>query len=156
MPTLCRGYGDTELEKYLVHSPLIVLGRAESCDITLGGGGVSRRHCQFIRTDRGYLIEDLGSANGTFVNGIRITGKKHLADGDKIVVMGHILTYRAADDLLATVTHAEGIAPLPKRSRKEPATMGVSPAELQRRLDKLFKEQRPGLEDGSDAPRAER
>jgi pSer/pThr/pTyr-binding forkhead associated (FHA) protein len=154
MPTLCRGYGETVLQKYLIRSPQVVLGREGSCDIRLGGGGVSRRHCQFVRTDRGYVLEDLGSANGTFVNGTQITGRELLADGDKIVVMGHILTYRTADDLLEAVNQAEGIPRVPTTTvAKEPATMGVSPAELKRRLDKIFKEQRHGFEDEPDAPR---
>ncbi|WP_052692099.1 FHA domain-containing protein [Teredinibacter purpureus] len=60
-----------------------VLGRAKECDISLGVAHLSRKHARLKVSDRGLLIEDLQSANGTFVNGQRITSAV-LKPGDQV------------------------------------------------------------------------
>lgn len=62
----------------------ITLGRDIINDITISDPEVSRQHCQFIKTDDGYTIEDLNSTNGTFVNGKKLTGTQALKRGDRI------------------------------------------------------------------------
>jgi len=59
-----------------------VLGRDESCDIPLTGEGISRRHAQISRRGAALVLEDLGSSNGTWVNGHRIAGPVALRAGD--------------------------------------------------------------------------
>lgn len=59
----------------------MVIGRAESSHIPLDGRGVSRRHAVIRRTAQGCTLTD-ESANGTFVNGARVTGQRLLAAGD--------------------------------------------------------------------------
>ena len=60
----------------------MVIGRQSDCNIPLNDQNVSRRHAE-IRPGRGaYVITDLGSTNGTMVNGTRITGEQRLSDGD--------------------------------------------------------------------------
>ena len=49
-----------------------VLGRAESADIRLDHGSVSRQHCQFWKETEALFVEDCDSTNGTWVNGERI------------------------------------------------------------------------------------
>src|SRR5262245_57631912 len=69
-----------------------VIGRSPSCRILLEGPGVSRRHARIIITaDDEVMIEDLGSANGVFVNGERIGGAQVLAEGDWLTIGGHSL-----------------------------------------------------------------
>ncbi len=51
----------------------VVVGSEKSCDLCLSDEGVSRRHFEIIPQTTGYLIRDLGSMNGTFLRGIRIT-----------------------------------------------------------------------------------
>ncbi len=75
------------------HHPLdqevTVIGRDRSQPVCLPVAAVSRAHAQIERTGRGYLVRDLGSRNGTFVNGDRVGGEGHpLRDGDRIVIAG--------------------------------------------------------------------
>ncbi|MCA9592746.1 MAG: diguanylate cyclase [Myxococcales bacterium] len=57
------------------------LGRHPTCTVVFADDGVSRRHARIVRDGDGYLLEDLGSANGTFVAGERVE-RHRLADGD--------------------------------------------------------------------------
>ena len=63
--------GEVFGRSYHLLSPTVI-GRAPECDITLSATGLSRRHARLRPTFDGLAIEDLRSANGTFVNGKRI------------------------------------------------------------------------------------
>jgi pSer/pThr/pTyr-binding forkhead associated (FHA) protein len=63
----------------------LVVGRHPSCNLVFPGAKVSRRHARFSAA-AGVSVEDLGSANGVFVNGARVEGKVRLAIGDRVVV----------------------------------------------------------------------
>ena len=52
----------------------IVIGRGAECDVVIKDPKASRRHCQLTRKESAFVLEDLGSRNGTFVNGERIKG----------------------------------------------------------------------------------
>jgi len=57
------------------------VGRGQDCDVWVNDDGISRKHARLVPQGRGYLVEDTGSANGTFVAGQRI--RRHvLQDGD--------------------------------------------------------------------------
>jgi len=64
----------------------VTIGRLAGCDIQIDDKRVSREHARlwFDPVQRRYLIADLGSANGTSVNGVRLKGEELLADGDEI------------------------------------------------------------------------
>jgi pSer/pThr/pTyr-binding forkhead associated (FHA) protein len=62
---------------------LTVIGRASECDISLAAAHLSRRHAQIQVVEGGLLVKDLGSANGTFINGQRIT-EGRAKKGDEI------------------------------------------------------------------------
>jgi len=62
-----------------------VLGRSPQCDIVIGEAAVSRQHCEIVWEYVQYLVRDLGSANGTFVNGQPIT-EVALRNGDLIEI----------------------------------------------------------------------
>jgi pSer/pThr/pTyr-binding forkhead associated (FHA) protein len=51
----------------------VVIGRGVECDVVIKDLKASRRHCQLTRQPEGFLLEDLGSRNGTLVNGVKIT-----------------------------------------------------------------------------------
>lgn len=62
----------------------VIVGRGADCDLALGDPYLSRRHARLRVTDSSARIEDLGSANGTLVNGVRIAETVELGDGDVI------------------------------------------------------------------------
>lgn len=59
------------------------VGRSQECELWLSDDGVSRKHASLIREGNHYVVEDEGSANGTFIGGTRIT-RHELNDGDVI------------------------------------------------------------------------
>lgn len=63
-----------------------LIGRAEECDIRPLSEEVSRRHCAVLAGPDAVWVEDLGSRNGTFVNGARIQAKTQVTDGDALRV----------------------------------------------------------------------
>jgi hypothetical protein len=82
------------LERFALDRDSIVLGRRTANDITLADSEVSRRHARVEATKTGYSIHDLGSMNGTLVNGRRIAAPQPLADGDLIVLGQSRLRFR--------------------------------------------------------------
>jgi hypothetical protein len=62
----------------------VVLGREEGVDISLRDPEVSRQHARVSWQSGTYVLEDLGSTNGTFLNGMQITGQRPLRPGDSI------------------------------------------------------------------------
>lgn len=83
-----------------------VVGRAPDVAIPIDLPGVSRCHARIAVAGREATIEDLGSKNGTLVNGQRISTPIRLTDGDEIRVGGAILTFRIASGATATATIA--------------------------------------------------
>ena len=71
-----------------------VIGRAQECDLVVAEAQVSSHHCRLTHQADGFLLEDLGSTNGTFVNGERITSQR-LNDGDRVNVGRTALIFRA-------------------------------------------------------------
>lgn len=72
-------------EKWLLTEPVTVIGRGSEADITVPDSGVSRRHLELRVTPTGVIATDLGSTNGTFVEGHRIDAAT-LVDGNQIVI----------------------------------------------------------------------
>jgi len=63
-----------------------VFGRGAECHIRPNSEWVSRQHCQLLVTSDAASIRDLGSRNGTLINGERVVGERGLADGDQIQI----------------------------------------------------------------------
>jgi hypothetical protein len=76
---------DGERRSFSVVRNMTVIGRREDCDLRIPVGDVSRKHCRLVRTDDGIRIEDLGSSNGTHVNGQRIQ-ESDLNAGDVVSI----------------------------------------------------------------------
>ena len=87
------------------------IGRLSPCEIVLKGGMISRKHAMLQSTETGeFSVIDLGSRNGTFHNGTRISAPASVKDGDEICVGEHHLIFRgparpaASDDESSTGT----------------------------------------------------
>lgn len=76
----------------------VILGREETCDIVIQDAEVSRRHCQISWEGNAYVIQDLGSTNGTFVNGSQITVPRVLTNGDTIGLGQTTLIFESQED----------------------------------------------------------
>ncbi|MDR1825260.1 MAG: DUF3662 and FHA domain-containing protein [Bifidobacteriaceae bacterium] len=76
---------DIDGQRYLLTGPVTVIGRGSDADIIVEDTGVSRRHVEIRLTPDGPVATDLGSTNGTFVEGHRITNAL-LVDGNTITV----------------------------------------------------------------------
>jgi len=73
----------------------VVLGRSQECEIRLADPNVSRRHAEVRQEDATYWLVDLGSTNGTLVNGERVE-RVRLSDGDRITVGETVAVFRRA------------------------------------------------------------
>src|SRR5436190_23824555 len=94
--------------------PECVLGRAPDVDFVLEDVGISRRHCRVRPEGAGFVVEDLGSRNGTLVNGNRV--QLHaLVDGDVLRTGGVEMVFRsdAVAAPAAVVTAVAAPAPVP-------------------------------------------
>ncbi len=68
-----------------INKDIMTIGRDVSCDILLNNDLVSRKHAELTRITDGYLLRDLGSTNGIFINGQRVQ-EKFLNPGDMITI----------------------------------------------------------------------
>jgi len=79
-----------------------MIGRNESCDLTIESARVSREHLKIDLGPSGYFVQDLGSTNGSFVNGVKIK-EAPLADGDLLTVANYGLIFHVPKDASRTV-----------------------------------------------------
>src|SRR5438105_7200328 len=73
-----------------------VLGRSTTASVRLADREVSRKHSQIDREGEQYVLRDLGSSNGTFINGKRIFAPTELKDGDEVVIGTSKMEFRLA------------------------------------------------------------
>jgi hypothetical protein len=112
---------------YELNKDIITVGRDITNDIVINDPEVSRHHMRFTRGAGGYTLEDLGSTNGTFINGQRLTGAKPLSNGDMIglgetVTLGYEVSNpaRAMDAAPA----AQPASPYARQAPPAPAATG--------------------------------
>lgn len=92
-PNLSIVQGVEPGKKYPLTEQRSVIGRSADCEVALDVAAVSRRHAVVVREGEDYLLEDLGSRNGTYLNGIRIASSEKLSHGDRIVVCDQELSF---------------------------------------------------------------
>jgi pSer/pThr/pTyr-binding forkhead associated (FHA) protein len=87
------------------------IGRAPDCDIVFTDREVSRHHARVVRKDERHVLADLGSKNGTLVNGARIEGATPLRDGDEITIPPRVrLRFVDLDATVSVVVRSRGLA----------------------------------------------
>ncbi|MDB4989816.1 MAG: domain containing protein [Myxococcaceae bacterium] len=77
----------------------VTIGRVPGNDVVLPKGNVSKRHSRIVLKDNRFIVVDLKSTNGTFVNGRKITSPLVVKEGDKIYVGDYVLTLEGAPAL---------------------------------------------------------
>ncbi|HNX45814.1 MAG TPA: FHA domain-containing protein [Anaerolineaceae bacterium] len=82
-PVLVANLGLMDGQQWLL-SDHVVIGRDAGSDIVVADRQVSRRHARVEITGQGAILEDLGSKNGTFLNGQKVEGRVRLSEGDEI------------------------------------------------------------------------
>lgn len=71
-------------KEFVFEQESVLIGRATECDVVLLDAGISRRHCRIFTEGGRFYVEDMGSANGTHLNGLPITKRSILSDGDQV------------------------------------------------------------------------
>ena len=80
---------------YKIDREVMIIGRNPDCDLVLEPKSVSRRHAAVVHRNGEYVLKDIGSTRGTYVNGLRLTQPVVLKNGN-IVQLGEIhLTFKA-------------------------------------------------------------
>ena len=80
-------------KSFFINKESNVLGRELTADISISDTSISRRHTEFRTNDKGIIVVDLGSMNGTFVNDQKLEGSVELKDGDLIRCGATILKF---------------------------------------------------------------
>jgi DNA-binding response OmpR family regulator len=86
IPILIGQSGPVTGQRWVLSKAEAVIGRDAGCDIIIPDRQVSRRHATLRRVEGGFELMDLGSKNGTHLNGAPLTGSQRLQDGDLIQV----------------------------------------------------------------------
>jgi len=110
-----------------------VIGKKPSCQLPLDRINISREHCEIVATDSGHIIRDLGSRNGTFVNGQQVKDEAPLPDGAVIQLGDFSLLFReeAAKEPARPPTPAPA-ASVPDVAQKE--ARRYTPPDLKRKI----------------------
>jgi serine phosphatase RsbU (regulator of sigma subunit) len=104
MPRLVIVNGAEAGNAFELNAPELVIGRQTGTHIRLDGQKVSRRHARVFRDGEGFHVEDLGSSNGTFLNGMKLQIPAALNGGDEIGVGSYRLRYEGVDTPPEAVT----------------------------------------------------
>src|SRR5262245_52913051 len=124
MPRLVITKGNGSGRDHAVGTECVV-GRAPGADFIVDDNLVSRRHARIYREGDGYVVEDLGSRNGTVVNGKRVA-RARIVDGDTITVGQTDLAFRPKS-LEQAAAGGKPIAPVARPPAPVPPTVPVKP-----------------------------
>lgn len=91
---------------HLLEEGTVVLGRIQEVDIPVNDLGISRRHCAIEYSKGRAVLKDLGSTNGTYLNGAKIP-EAELRDGDKIQISSSTIFKFAQQDQIENIFHEE-------------------------------------------------
>lgn len=85
-PVLVAREGQLMGQRWTIDTDEFVIGRGSDCQIILPERQVSRHHVKIMHEDGRYILHDLGSRNGTHLNGTQFEGQIQLQDGDEISI----------------------------------------------------------------------
>lgn len=129
---------------YLVPPGETLVGRSDACGIVVKHNSVSRLHAALRLTGSGLVIEDLGSRNGTAVNGKRIAGAVTIQPGDVIILGQMVVDVVEGDPSVRSIAPARLEVPQDTLD-EEPSTEKVTASAIQKVLAEIdAKRNRPG------------
>ena len=109
-PFLVAPTGELRGERWKLTDDRFVIGRGPECDLVVADRQVSREHAIIRKSEGAYLLEDLGSKNGTHLNGVRIEAPFVLQDGDEIQIAFAIkLTFIGSEATLPLVLDEQAL-----------------------------------------------
>lgn len=88
--------GPNQGARFLLDKNITVAGRHPAVDVFLDDVTVSRRHAEFVRRGTAFSVRDMGSLNGTYLNGSRIDSETQLGDGEEVQVGKYRFTFFAS------------------------------------------------------------
>lgn len=132
MPTfrLVMRSGPSAGKVFPLDKPEIFAGRDLNNDVVINDPEVSRRHARFFLQGNTYVLEDLGSTNGTFINGQRLAGPYALREGETItfgerITVGYEMEIPDAD--ATRISQPGGPSDLPYQAPIQPQNQAVYP-----------------------------
>lgn len=98
-----------------LQGPAVSIGRASDCSIPIKDRYLSRKHAEIIASGNAWILKDLGSANGTYLNGTRVERDEQLKTGDRIRLGDTEIVFEAAerstDRFIAVADTGTGASP---------------------------------------------
>ena len=133
--------------EHVLKSESLVVGRASDADLTLSDPFLSRRHSRFYRVGSALFVEDLGSRNGTLLNGEKVAKPTEARPGDVVKISGSTIAIQvekapatarsvAEDDLLDGTIFRRAVEVLDRQNDPE-ALRVKSEADLRRYAERL-------------------
>lgn len=104
---------ESSRKRFTLHHDMIV-GREPSCDIPINSLHISRQHARISHNPTGYFLEDLNSANGTYINGLKLTSPVALQIGDLVCFddQGFRVVAEGKDELDSQFLSRTGATPI--------------------------------------------
>ena len=112
--------GPTPAKIYPIEKDEIIGGREPSCDIIISDAEVSRKHFRLYWSEPGYIIEDLGSTNGIFINDVKMNTPQGLHGGEKLFLGGNVvLEYQVIPAAFQETIISDKFIPAEETSEKQ-------------------------------------
>jgi pSer/pThr/pTyr-binding forkhead associated (FHA) protein len=115
------------------------VGRQDECQVRIKSSQVSRKHCELFEKKGMLLVKDLGSANGTFVNGKKVDGQQVLEPGDELTIGGVKLR-------VAKVGEAPPVKGVPGKKPSDTAVVDAVPVDASDDEFEIDFDDEPGVE----------
>ena len=93
-----------------VNADVVRIGRGDECELVLPGDAtVSRKHAALRAVGGGWLLEDLGSRNGTYLNGARLIEPAPVKPADRVLIGDYVVVLRSSEDEQLETRAADGV-----------------------------------------------
>ena len=110
-PLLIAQAGPLNGQRWIIKNDILV-GRDDTCNVVIQDRQVSRYHARFVHLNRGVQLEDLGSKNGTHINGLEVLEPIMLQDGDVIqIAFAQQFIYMSSDSTIPLELTSSKITP---------------------------------------------